>query len=217
MGLEGGPTHERTPRAAPSRKIRHRARAGPPSLGRLHACDSRARIPSWFLRGRYTARMGRALVLNASESPLAVVAARRAVVMVLKEKADVILSNGMVFHSARLTIEAPSVVRLRRYVHVPYRPHAPLTRRAVFARDLGTCQYCGAAAENLDHVIPRSRGGMHSWDNVVASCRKCNARKEDRTPQEAGFSLLRQPYAPRDGFHLTLGRIEPGWELYLAS
>jgi 5-methylcytosine-specific restriction endonuclease McrA len=152
--------------------------------------------------------MGRALVLNASESPLAVVAARRAVV---------ILSNGMVFHSARLAIEAPSVVRLRRYVHVPYRQHAPLTRRAVFARDLGTCQYCGAAAENLDHVIPRSRGGLHTWDNVVASCRKCNARKEDRTPQEAGFSLLRQPYAPRDGFHLTLGRIEPGWELYLAS
>jgi 5-methylcytosine-specific restriction endonuclease McrA len=102
-------------------------------------------------------------------------------------------------------------------VHVPYRPHAPLTRRAVFARDLGTCQYCGAAAENLYHVIPRSRGGLHTWDNVVASCRKCNARKEDRTPQEAGFSLLRQPYAPRDGFHLTLGRIEPGWELYLAS
>jgi 5-methylcytosine-specific restriction endonuclease McrA len=161
--------------------------------------------------------MGRALVLNASESPLAVVAARRAVVMVLKEKADVVISNGLVFHSAHLTIEAPSVVRLRRYVHVPYRPHAPLTRRAVFARDLSTCQYCGASAENLDHVIPRSRGGLHVWENVVASCRKCNARKEDRTPQEAGFSLLRQPYAPRDGFHLTLGRIEPGWELYLAS
>jgi 5-methylcytosine-specific restriction endonuclease McrA len=161
--------------------------------------------------------MGRALVLNASESPLAVVAARRAVVMVLKEKADVVLTNGMVFHSATLTIEAPSVVRLRRYVHVPYRPHAPLTRRAVFARDLGACQYCGATAENLDHVIPRSRGGLHTWENVVASCRKCNAKKEDRTPQEAGFSLLRQPYAPRDGFHLTLGRLEPGWELYLAS
>lgn len=103
--------------------------------------------------------MGRSLVLNASESPLAVVTARRAVVMVLKEKADVVLSNGMVFHSERLTFEAPSVVRLRRYVHVPYRPHAPLTRRAVFARDLGVCQYCGGPAENLDHVIPRSRGG----------------------------------------------------------
>jgi 5-methylcytosine-specific restriction endonuclease McrA len=109
------------------------------------------------------------------------------------------------------------VVRLRLHMHVPYRPHAPLTRRAVFARDLSTCQYCGAAAENLDHVIPRSRGGLHVWDNVVAACRKCNARKEDRTPQEAGFSLRRQPFAPRDGFHLTLGRIEPGWELYLAS
>ena len=156
--------------------------------------------------------MGRSLVLNASETPLAVVTARRAVVMVLKEKADVVLSNGMVFHSERLTFEAPSVVRLRRYVHVPYRPHAPLTRRAVFV-----CQYCGGPAENLDHVVPRSRGGMHVWENVVASCRRCNARKEDRTPQEAGFSLLRQPYAPRDGFHLTLGRLEPGWELFLAS
>jgi 5-methylcytosine-specific restriction endonuclease McrA len=161
--------------------------------------------------------MGRALVLNASETPLAVVAARRAVVMVLKEKADVVLSNGMVFHSERLVLEAPSVVRLRRYVNVPYRPHAPLTRRAVFARDLGVCQYCGGPAENLDHVIPRSKGGLHEWENVVASCRRCNARKEDRTPQEAGFSLLRKPYAPRDGFHLTLGRIEPGWELFLAS
>lgn len=161
--------------------------------------------------------MGRALVLNASETPLAVVAARRAVVMVLKEKADVVMSNGMVFHSEHLVLEAPSVVRLRRYVNVPYRPHAPLTRRAVFARDLGVCQYCGGPAENLDHVIPRSRGGLHAWENVVASCRRCNARKEDRTPQESGFSLLRQPYAPRDGFHLTLGRIEPGWELFLAS
>jgi 5-methylcytosine-specific restriction endonuclease McrA len=150
--------------------------------------------------------MGRALVLNASETPLAVVAARRAVVMVLKEKADVVLSNGMVFHSERLVLEAPSVVRLRRYVNVPYRPHAPLTRRAVFARDLGVCQYCGGPAENLDHVIPRSKGGLHEWENVVASCRRCNARKEDRTPQEAGFTL-----------HLTLGRIEPGWELFLAS
>jgi 5-methylcytosine-specific restriction endonuclease McrA len=161
--------------------------------------------------------MGRALVLNASDAPLAVVTARRAVVLVLKEKADVVASNGMVFHSERIVMEAPSVVRLRQFVRVPYRARAPLTRRGIFARDGWVCQYCGAAAENLDHVIPRSRGGLHVWENVVASCRKCNARKEDRSPQEAGFSLLRQPYAPRDGFHLTLGRIEPGWELYLAS
>jgi 5-methylcytosine-specific restriction endonuclease McrA len=112
-------------------------------------------------------------------------------------------------------MEAPSIVRLRRYVRIPYRQHAPLTRRAVFARDDWSCQYCGAAAENLDHVVPRSRGGTHTWDNVVASCRRCNARKENRTPVEAGFRLLRPPFAPTDGFRLTLGHVDPGWEPYL--
>jgi 5-methylcytosine-specific restriction endonuclease McrA len=159
--------------------------------------------------------MGRALVLNASDSPLAVVPARRAVVLVLKEKAEVVASNGLVFRSEYISMEAPSVVRLRRFVRIPYRPHAPLTRRAVFARDGWSCQYCGAPAENLDHVVPRSRGGRHTWDNVVASCRRCNARKENRTPREAGFRLHRTPFAPTDGFRLTLGRLEPGWELYL--
>ncbi len=155
-------------------------------------------------------------MLNASDTPLAVVPARRAVVLVLKEKADVVRSNGMVFHSERIVLEAPSVVRLRRFVLVPFRAQAPLTRRAVFARDGWACQYCGAQAENLDHVLPRSRGGLHVWENVVASCRRCNARKEDRTPHEAGFTLRRQPIAPSDGFRLTLGRLEPGWEAFLS-
>jgi 5-methylcytosine-specific restriction endonuclease McrA len=169
-----------------------------------------------ILRSRIHLRaMGRALVLNASDAPLAVVPARRAVVLVLKEKADPVLSNGMVFHSEQIVMEAPSVVRLRRFVRIPYRAHAPLTRRAVFARDGWICQYCGATAENLDHVLPRSRGGLHTWENVVASCRRCNARKEDRTPQEAGFTLHRMPVAPADGFRLTLGRLEPGWDSFL--
>jgi 5-methylcytosine-specific restriction endonuclease McrA len=159
--------------------------------------------------------MGRALVLNATDIPLAVVPARRAVVLVLKEKAEVVASNGMVFHAEKIVMEAPSVVRLRRFVPVPYRAHAPLTRRAVFARDGWSCQYCGATAENLDHVIPRSRGGLHIWENVVAACRRCNAKKEDRTPGEAGFHLARQPFAPTDGFRLTLGLLEPGWEPFL--
>ena len=159
--------------------------------------------------------MGRALVLNATELPLAVVPARRAVVLVLKEKAEVVQSNGAIFHSERIAMEAPLVVRLRHFVHVPFRAHAPLTRRAVFARDAWRCQYCGAAAENLDHVLPRSRGGLHVWENVVAACRRCNAKKMDRTPQEAGFHLHRQPFAPSDGFRLTLGQVEPGWEPYL--
>jgi 5-methylcytosine-specific restriction endonuclease McrA len=159
--------------------------------------------------------MGRALVLNATDAPLAVVPARRAVVLVIKDKAEVVVTNGAIFRSERICLEAPSVVRLRRFVHVPYRQHAPLTRRAVFARDDWTCQYCGSGAENLDHVVPRSRGGSHIWENVVAACRRCNARKMDRTPQEAGFRLARQPFAPTDGFRLTLGQLEPGWDFYL--
>jgi 5-methylcytosine-specific restriction endonuclease McrA len=174
-----------------------------------------ANAPGQPCAARTLTAMGRALVLNATELPLAVVPARRAVVLVLKEKAEVVQSNGAIFHSEWVAMEAPSVVRLRHFVHVPFRAHAPLTRRAVFARDAWRCQYCGAAAENLDHVLPRSRGGLHVWENVVAACRRCNAKKMDRTPQEAGFHLHRQPFAPSDGFRLTLGQVEPGWEPYL--
>ena len=159
--------------------------------------------------------MGRALVLNATDLPLAVVSARRAVVLVLKEKAEVVQSNGLIFHSEHLELEAPSIVRLRRFVRVPYRPRAPLTRRAVFARDEWTCQYCGAAAENVDHVIPRSRGGQHTWDNVVAACRRCNSKKENRLARDAGLTLRRRPAAPKDVFRLSIGRVEPEWERYL--
>jgi 5-methylcytosine-specific restriction endonuclease McrA len=159
--------------------------------------------------------MGRALVLNASHQPLAVVTARRAVVLVLKDKAEVVVSNGMIFRSERYEIEAPSVLRLRYFVRVPFRAQAPLTRRAVFARDAWSCQYCGAAAENLDHIVPRSRGGEHSWENVVAACRRCNSKKENRRPEDAGLRLLLRPFAPADGFRLSLGRLDPEWEPFL--
>ena len=159
--------------------------------------------------------MGRALVLNASHQPLAVVSARRAVVLVLKDKAEVLVSNGQIFRSERVAMDAPSVLRLRQFVRVPYRATAPLTRRAVFARDDWTCQYCGAAAENLDHVVPKSKGGTHTWDNVVAACRRCNSRKENRPVHAAGLRLARRPAAPADGFRLSLGRLEPEWEPFL--
>lgn len=162
---------------------------------------------------------GRALVLNASMEPLCVVAARRAVVMVLAEKADVVHANGHRFRSERFELASPSVVRLRRYVHVPRRRHAALSRRGVFLRDDHTCQYCGEAAENVDHVVPRSRGGEHAWDNVVASCRHCNSRKKDRTPAEAGMGLRRRPFAPRPAFWLVVavGRVDPQWSPYLGD
>ena len=159
--------------------------------------------------------MGKALVLNGSNQPLAVVSARRAVVLVLKEKAEVVVSNGLVFRSERVRMEAPSVVRLRYFVRVPYRAHTALTRRAVFARDHWTCQYCGHPAENVDHVIPRSKDGRHAWENVVAACRRCNSKKENRLPHEAGLRLASTPCVPRDGFRLSLGRLEPDWEPFL--
>jgi 5-methylcytosine-specific restriction endonuclease McrA len=162
---------------------------------------------------------GKALVLNATMEPLCVVSARRAVVLVLSSKADVIHSNGHRFRSSSLDIPAPSVVRLRTFVRVPYRRRAALSRRGVFLRDESTCQYCGRTAENVDHIHPRSRGGAHEWENVVAACRRCNSRKKDRTPEEAGMALRRAPYAPRAAFWLVVavGGVREDWADYLGD
>ena len=162
--------------------------------------------------------MGRALVLNATYEPLSVVSARRAVVLVVRQKADLVHANGGYFSSERLRVPIPSVIRLRRYVRVPYRRRVPLSRRAVFARDEFACQYCGSGAENLDHVFPRARGGSHTWENVVAACRACNTKKGDRTPNEAGFELRSSPRAPREQGWLLIGLggpPDPIWHPYL--
>lgn len=161
--------------------------------------------------------MGRALLLNATFEPLCVLPARRAVVLVLKEKAEVIERDAAVLRSERATMAVPSVIRLTRFVRVPYRTTVPLSRRAVFARDGGRCQYCGRAAENLDHVTPRSRGGPHAWENVVASCRPCNSRKEDRLLHETRMKLRRRPVAPRElsWIIIAVGGVRPDWEPYL--
>jgi len=159
------------------------------------------------------------LLLNASHEPLCVVPMRRAVVLVLKEKAEIVARNGAELHSERVTLPVPSVIRLNHYVRVPYRSRVPLSRRAVFARDGHKCQYCNKAAENIDHVMPRSRGGPHAWDNVVASCRACNARKEDRSPAEAGLTLRHPPREPHADLWVvaTAGTIDPAWEPFLPA
>ncbi|MBA2337116.1 MAG: HNH endonuclease [Acidimicrobiia bacterium] len=162
--------------------------------------------------------MPRALVLNATYEPLSVVSARRAVVLVVRERAEVVESNGHIYHSEHLAVSAPSVIKLRRYVKVRFDRRTPLNRRAVFLRDDHSCQYCGQPAENLDHVVPRAQGGGHTWDNVVAACRRCNTRKGGRTPDQAGVSLLRQPHAPRSGWTLATGASpDPTWERYLVG
>src|SRR3954468_5660050 len=144
---------------------------------------------------------------------------RRAVVLVLKEKAEIVARNGAVLHAERVELPVPAVIRLHHFVRVPYRNRVPLSRRAVFARDGHRCQYCNRAAENIDHVVPRSRGGPHAWENVVASCRACNSRKEDRLPGECGMSLRRTPLAPHATRWLIVsaGPIGPTWHAYLGD
>jgi 5-methylcytosine-specific restriction endonuclease McrA len=161
--------------------------------------------------------VGRALVLNASYEPLCVVPARRAVVLVLSDKADLVHPSGDRLHSERLSVEVPSVVRLRYYVRVPYQRVAALSRRAVFHRDHSRCQYCSGAAESIDHVIPRSRGGTHTWDNVVAACRRCNSTKGDRLLSETAMSLRTRPTVPRElsWVLVAVNEVPDLWQPYL--
>ncbi|MDT5177779.1 MAG: hypothetical protein QOJ95_1977, partial [Mycobacterium sp.] len=132
----------------------------------------------------------RVLLLNSTYEPLAALPARRAVVMLLCGKADVVHADetGPVIHSATRAIVVPSVIRLRSFVRVPYRARVPMTRAALMHRDRFRCAYCGAKADTVDHVVPRSRGGDHSWENCVAACAGCNHRKADKMLAELGWT-----------------------------
>lgn len=159
------------------------------------------------------------LLLNATYEPLCVVPLRRAVVLVLAEKAEVVVPDAERFvRSARLSLPEPSVIRLLRVVRVPYLRRSSVTRRAVLRRDGHRCAYCGGGADTVDHVVPRSRGGRHSWENVVAACRRCNSRKGDRMLSELGWRLRDTPAAPTGTRCLVvaLARVEPTWEPWLA-
>ncbi|MCW2526659.1 MAG: endonuclease [Pseudonocardiales bacterium] len=162
--------------------------------------------------------MAGTLVLNASYEPLCIVALRRAVVLVLSEKAIVVEAGEQILHSERQEIVAPAVVRLARYVRVPYRRSVPLSRRAVMDRDAHNCAYCPARADTIDHVVPRSRGGRHEWTNVVAACARCNHRKGDRLLHEIGWKLDEPAREPASTVALVLGWAsrDPRWDPYLA-
>jgi 5-methylcytosine-specific restriction endonuclease McrA len=162
--------------------------------------------------------MAGALVLNASYEPLCVVPVRRAVILVLKQKAEVVHESDRELRSERTVFCAPSVIRLIHFVKVPFRTKVPLNRRAVFARDANRCQYCAAPAENIDHVIPRSKGGPHAWDNVVAACRPCNAKKGDSLLEQTSMVLRKRPVAPHTltWMIVAVGSMSPDWEPYLA-
>ena len=160
-----------------------------------------------------------ALVLNATSEPRSVVPARRAVCLVLQDKAEIVEHDGSAVRSERLAMPGPLVIRLRYVVRVPFHRRTALSRRAVFLRDGSRCQYCGGIADSIDHVVPRSRGGQHTWENVAAACRPCNLRKRDRTPEEAGMRLASVPLAPREAawVAVSVGRVPDAWKQYLAA
>jgi 5-methylcytosine-specific restriction endonuclease McrA len=164
----------------------------------------------------------RVLVLNASFEPINVCTARRAVVLILKGVARAEESSSKWLHSSRFSMPLPSVIRLVEYIHIPFERKS-LSRKNILLRDHNTCQYCGRVFTpqelTLDHIVPRSRGGDSTWDNLVTCCRSCNNRKGDRSPENAGMRLLKRP----QGYNLHvnrqiiryLGRADESWRKYL--
>jgi len=162
------------------------------------------------------------LVLNATYEPVNVCAARRAIILILNGAALAEEESTGVVRSATLAIRVPSVIRLLEYRRIPYQARA-LSRKNILIRDRHTCQFCGrllAAAElTLDHVVPRSQEGKSTWENLVACCHPCNNRKGNRTPEEAGMKLTRQPrpFSLHTSRHLMrlLGKSDEQWRKYL--
>ena len=162
----------------------------------------------------------RTLVLNAGFEPLAVVPDRRAIVLILSGKASVLESDPA--HPVRAVHDdwpRPTVVLLTRYVHVPLARLTPVSRRGVLRRDANTCAYCGGVANTIDHVLPKSRGGRDSWENLVACCLRCNNRKGDHTPEEMGWTLRWQPKPPNSRVWTVRGAEHelPEWSRYLGG
>lgn len=164
----------------------------------------------------------RTLLLNATYEPLRVLSLKRAVVLVLQEKAEVIEEGDAFVRSANTAMKIPKVIRLKYFVQVPYKARIPINRKTIMARDNAECQFthCNRKGTTIDHVQPRSRGGKHEWENVVAACPKCNAKKADSTMSEIGWELKRKPFAPRGRIWILLGlqaENVPEWKPYLES
>lgn len=162
--------------------------------------------------------MGKVLVLNASYEPLNITSWRRAIVLLLKGKAEQVEHNGKLIYSE---CPLPTVIRLRHYVRVPYK-EIPLTRRNILHRDGHSCQYCGYSGDELtlDHVIPRSRGGGETWENLVTACVRCNVRKGNRTPDESKMPLFKNPRRPYSSLYFEVSKhlksgLHQEWQKYV--
>ncbi len=160
------------------------------------------------------------LVLNQNYEPLNVCRVRRAVVLLYRGRAEMLENGSGFIHSANRIFPVPSVIRLDYFIKRP-RPERKLTRLEVFNRDQYTCQYCGRETQQLtlDHVVPRYRGGQHTWENVVSACIPCNRRKAGRTPSEARMKLTHSPSLPRGNLLFYIPshylQTQEGWQKYL--
>jgi len=162
------------------------------------------------------------LVLNASYEPINICAARRALVLVLKGVAIAEEENGHFLHSTRIAMRLPSVIRLLEYRRIPHQTRA-LSRKNILLRDRNSCQYCGVVLPSseltLDHVVPRSRSGMSTWENLVACCHTCNRRKGNQLLDETSMKLLREPrpFSLHTSRHIMrmIGRSDTKWRKYL--
>lgn len=150
-------------------------------------------------------RFSKVLVLNSSYAPINITSWKRAIILMYKGKA-----NGVEYNHTFINekIQLPEIIRLVNYVPMPYM-EIVLSRKNIYLRDNYTCQYCGKNGSNLtiDHVIPKSRGGKETWDNMVVCCARCNNRKGDRSLEEAGMKLTGMPYRPPSSLYLHMTRL----------
>lgn len=169
------------------------------------------------------------LLLNASYEPLTIISYRRAIGLLLRERVEAVTVEAEVLRSGQQALSVPVVLRLRRYVHVPRRG-ARWSRAGVLRRDGYRCIYCGIQAGesrggrnlnrvdfSVDHLIPRSRGGKNGWGNTACACYTCNQRKGNRTPHEAGMTLLWEPKTPRVDYLVLYGEVPEAWKVYLRT
>lgn len=166
--------------------------------------------------------MDRALLLNSTFMPLRIVSWKKAMILMALRKAEVIEEYDREIHTVSMSIRLPSVIRLLKFVRLRDQ-EIRFTRHSIYLRDQGRCQYCGRRFNmrdlTYDHVIPRTRGGTASWENIVTCCRSCNLRKGGKTPQEAEMSLIRTPKRPKwlPMFDVVMGihGAPKSWQSYL--
>ncbi|MDQ1266606.1 MAG: hypothetical protein QG635_1758 [Bacteroidota bacterium] len=162
---------------------------------------------------------GKVLVLNQSYEPVTVCSPRKAIILLYLMKAELVAKrDGQVIRSVSNAFPLPSVIRLSTFFHIPFK-RVELSRKNIIRRDNSRCQYCGTKTGDLtiDHVIPKSRGGADSWENLVTACVRCNNKKGSRTPDEAGMSLIKKPNKPHHimFFKQFNGRIDSTWKPFL--